>query len=111
MKRGEGGHTAWTTDEFDRSPLKKVTLPPEVLASTTCPPVTLVKSWLVNRVGTNALVLVTDAGMEPFRTWYCRTAVSNPSLAVNADNVSLPTRAKASLEGARMVMFCALLRP
>lgn len=103
--------TAWDTEELESRPLKNVTLSPVVIASTTWPPVTLVKSSLVRSVGTNWLWLViADEGIVPFRTWYCRRAVSSPSFEVKDPNASLPTLAKASLEGARIVMFCALLR-
>lgn len=41
----------------------------------------------------------------PLRTWYCKTAASSPGLAVKPARVALSTLAKASFDGARIVIF------
>lgn len=86
-----------------------VTLLSLLIASTTCPPVTLLNWGLSNLVGTKALVLVISAAlMVPFKTWYCRIAAidSGDRLA----SASAPRASKAALDGARTVMSVRLAR-
>jgi hypothetical protein len=69
---------------------------------------TFVYEVLVNRVGTNALVLVIcDPYTVPFSTWYWSRAASISGFAVRVLNVALSTFANAAFDGARMVIFWA----
>lgn len=67
---------------------------------------------LVNNVGTKVLVLVIWlAWYVPFRTWYCSKATRRPeSFATRRPRLVLLNSAKASLDGARIVMLLALER-
>ena len=81
-------------------------------ALTTWPPVTLANVAFERKVGANAGVSVNaELGYEPFKTWYVRRAVMAPASAeAAAAAVELRKVARASLFGAKMVMFCAWLR-
>ena len=98
--------SAVVTVLFSFNPEKTSTLFPDSMPITTCPPVTFVNEVLVRSVGMNCAVVVkADAGTEPFRTWYCRRAVTIEGSAASA----LPAAVerillKASLEGARIVI-------
>jgi hypothetical protein len=58
-----------------------------------------------------AVVVKAEAGTLPFRTWYCRSAVTMEGSAASAlPAVVERILSKASLLGARMVIPCAEVR-